>query len=178
MKYEITHRLSGHVLFSLETESLELCVEAAVSAKADLSGAYLSGANLSGANLSGAYLFGAVNAELAYALTVIVCEGDIVGWKKLKDGIVAKLLIPKEARRSNAAGRKCRAEYADVLEIIGAEKGTNRDDGNTGITLEYIAGTRVYACNKEGAHTWDENRWNECSSGIHFYITRAEAEAH
>jgi len=59
MKIKIKHRISGAVLFSLETESLKLCVEAAVKAVANLSGANLSGAYLSGANLSGANLYGA-----------------------------------------------------------------------------------------------------------------------
>src|SRR3990167_3355173 len=84
---------------------------------ANLSGANLSDADLYGANLSDANLSDAVNAELAFALTVIVQEGDIISWKAVIDPItgkkvIAKLLIPKEARRSNAAGRKCRAEYA------------------------------------------------------------------
>jgi hypothetical protein len=59
MLFEIKHRLSGSVLFSLETESLKLCVEAAVKDGANLDGAYLRGANLDGANLRGAYLHGA-----------------------------------------------------------------------------------------------------------------------
>ena len=69
VKFEIKSRFTGSVLFSLETESLKLCVEAAVKAKADLrdanlrdanlSGAYLRGANLGGADLGGAYLRGA-----------------------------------------------------------------------------------------------------------------------
>ena len=58
MKYEIKHRISGNVLFSLETESLRLrlCMEAAVKSGVNLSDADLSGADLSGANLSGANL--------------------------------------------------------------------------------------------------------------------------
>ena len=203
MLYEIKHRYSGAVLFSLETESFRLCIESAIKMKTDLGGADrgganliganlrradLGGANLIGANLGGANLVeadlrranleGAVNADMVFTMTVITADGDLIGWKKLKDNVIAKLLIPKEARRSNGTGRKCRAEFADVLEIIGAEKGVNRDDGNTGIHLEYAAGTRVYACNNEGAHAWDENRWNECSHGIHFFITKAEAEAY
>ena len=59
MLFEIKHRLSGSVLFSLKTESLKLCVEAAVKDGANLRGAYLRGANLDGANLRGAYLRGA-----------------------------------------------------------------------------------------------------------------------
>jgi uncharacterized protein YjbI with pentapeptide repeats len=51
MKIEIKSRWNGSVLFSLETGSLNLCLEAAVK-----SGANLKGANLKGANLKGAYL--------------------------------------------------------------------------------------------------------------------------
>ena len=57
--YKIKHRLTGGVLFSLETESLKLCVQAAVTAKADLRDAYLGGTHLRGADLRDAYLGGA-----------------------------------------------------------------------------------------------------------------------
>jgi hypothetical protein len=59
MKFEIKSRWTGRVLFSLETETLKLCVEAAIKSRADLSGADLYGADLSGADLSGADLSGA-----------------------------------------------------------------------------------------------------------------------
>ena len=50
MKYEIKHRVTAEVLFSLECASLKLCVQAAVKAKANLEGANLEGANLKGAD--------------------------------------------------------------------------------------------------------------------------------
>ena len=64
MKSEITHSMTGALLFSLECESLKLCVVAAVSGKinlrgADLRDANLRGADLRGANLRGANLYGA-----------------------------------------------------------------------------------------------------------------------
>ena len=64
MKFEIKHRYTNSILFSGEFSSLRLCVEVAVSSRAnlsraDLSGANLYGADLSGANLSGANLYGA-----------------------------------------------------------------------------------------------------------------------
>jgi uncharacterized protein YjbI with pentapeptide repeats len=59
MLFEIKNRFNGSVLFSLETDSFKLCVEAAVKARANLYGADLTGANLSRANLSGANLYGA-----------------------------------------------------------------------------------------------------------------------
>jgi len=59
MKFEIKNRWNGEIIFSLETESLKLCVEAAVKAGVNLTGANLSGADLSDANLTGANLSGA-----------------------------------------------------------------------------------------------------------------------
>ena len=56
MKLEIKSRWDGKILFESETDSFRLCIEAAIKAGADLSGASLSGADLYGANLSGANL--------------------------------------------------------------------------------------------------------------------------
>jgi hypothetical protein len=56
MIFEIKHRTTGSVLFSLECTSLKLCVEAAVSSKANLSSANLRSADLRSANLSSANL--------------------------------------------------------------------------------------------------------------------------
>ena len=60
MKFEIRHRYSGSVvLFALETESLKMCVEAAIQGGADLQDADLRGADLRGADLQDADLRGA-----------------------------------------------------------------------------------------------------------------------
>ena len=166
MKFEIKSRWSGEVCFSLETESLKLCVEAAVKSGANLSGADLSGADLSRADLYRANLSRAQNAEMAIAQTRILPDGDLVGWKKCRNRVIVKLLIPKEAKRSNAFGRKCRAEHVTVIEVIGADVGLSDRDGLT----KYVAGETVH-CDK-----WDENFQEECSGGIHFFITRLEAE--
>src|SRR3990167_6415388 len=59
MLFEIKNRFNGSVLFSLETESLKLCVEGAVKNKANLGGACLGDANLRDAYLRDAKLGGA-----------------------------------------------------------------------------------------------------------------------
>ena len=46
MQFEIKHRITGSVMFSLETQSLKLCVEAAVKSRADPRGADLRGAKI------------------------------------------------------------------------------------------------------------------------------------
>ena len=59
VKFEIKSRWSGSVLFTIETDTLKLAVEAAVKSCADLHGADLRGAYLRDADLRGAYLRGA-----------------------------------------------------------------------------------------------------------------------
>ena len=170
---QITRWVDDGVIIEVQAKDLQSAVEKAVCEGANLKGANLYaaklyGANLEGANLKGANLKGAKNLPpLAAAQTVIVPDGDIIGWKKCRDNKIVKLLIPKEAKRSNATGRKCRAEYADVLEIIGggavAYSGHNSE-------FAYKVGERVTP------DSFDENRWDECSNGIHFFITQLEAE--
>lgn len=138
--------------------------------RADLHGANLCGANLCGADLCGADLRGADlrgSEELLISHTSICPEGTLIGWKKCKSDIIVKLEIPLEAKRSNATGRKCRAEFVKVLEIFGdAEKGISQYDNIT----EYKVG-EIVKCN-----SWCEDRWQECAGGIHFFLTRLEAE--
>jgi hypothetical protein len=135
---------------------------------ANLRSADLYGANLRSANLRSADLRGAANAKLVVAMTRILPEGDIHGWKKCNDNILVKLLIPAIARRSHAFGRKCRAEYVQVLEVIGAEQGVTNLHGPETV---YRKDETVRA------NSWDSEFANECSNGIHFFITREEAEA-
>jgi hypothetical protein len=131
--------------------------------EANLSEANLSEANLSEANLSEANLSGVINFP---EMSILPDEGDVIGWKKCQNGVIVKLLIPAQAKRSNATGRKCRAEYVKVLEVIGSNKGVSSYD----YTTTYTIGAEV-RCDQ-----WCEDRWQECAGGIHFFITRREAE--
>ena len=64
MKFEIKNRFSGEIIFSIETDTWRLAVEAAIKSKANLSYADLSYANLRSADLSSADLS---SANLSYA---------------------------------------------------------------------------------------------------------------
>ena len=140
--------------------------------RADISGANLSradisGANLSGANLSRADISRAKNHELSIAKTRILPEGDIIGYKKTLEGVV-KILIPKDAKRSHAFGRKCRAEYAIVLELPDSLEVCHSSYENS---FEYRKGVTI-----KPTESFNEDWTEECSSGIHFFITKIEAE--
>ena len=85
MIFDIKHRFNGVILFSLETERLKLCVEAAVKSGAYLGGAYLGGADLGGADLRGADLGG---ADLGGAdLRSADLGGAYLSGAKIRDGI-------------------------------------------------------------------------------------------
>ncbi len=147
---------------------------------ANLSGAYLRSANLSSANLRDANLY---DANLRYAnlhgadlhgadlrgakgleQQSILSEGELIGYKKLADGTIAKLRIPAEAKRVNAYGsRKCRAEYAFVLSSSGAS-------AKHGETFKYPKHGKIVP------DSYDADPRAECSHGIHFFITEQEAK--
>ena len=131
--------------------------------RADLRSANLSGANLSGANLRSAIL-----------PHTQVCpeEGEFIGWKKLRDGLICKLAIGHNCERvSPIVGRKCRADAALVL-CIEAPDGTDRSEGMS-IHEEYF----MYRVGETvQADVYDPSPLVECSGGIHFYISRREAE--
>ena len=134
---------------------------------ANLNGADLRRTNLSEANLNGADLNGAIDIQCVLAQNSILPEtGPVWGWKKCEKDVLVKIAVGDTARRSHATGRKCRAEHVKVLEVIGAAVGISRYDNS----VQYRVGEVVHC--KE----WDENRWEECSGGIHFFLTRIEAE--
>ena len=135
---------------------------------ADLRGADLRDANLRGASLPGADLRGAESVSLIFNAqsSILPDFGQFQGWKKCKNGVLVRVMIGKKAKRSNATGRKCRAEYVKVLEVVGAEIGISQYDNKT----EYRVGD-IVRCDK-----WNEDRWVECGGGIHFFLTRIEAE--
>ena len=151
---------------------------------ADLYGANLRGANLRGADLYGANLYGADlreanlrEANLRGAKNIpfipLVCpeRGSFTAFKKCGSYII-ELLIPQDAKRCSATTRKCRASYAKVGAI------TNKDGSQAEVDhvtnhayepIEYKIGEYVHP------DSFDDDRWNECSHGIHFFINRQEA---
>ena len=133
---------------------------------ADLREANLCGANLCGANLCEADLCGAKGAYMACPT-----DGSFIGWKKAS-GYIVKLQIPEDARRSSAGGEKCRCDKAYVAEIQNTD-GTKADieaiHSNRDNNFVYTVGATVEVPD------FDDDRWNECVPGIHFFIDRRAA---
>ena len=138
---------------------------------ADLRGADLRYANLEGANLSGADLRDAkINFHMACPE-----KGSFIAFKKAGNNYnnyIVELLIPEDARRCSATSKKCRCDKAKVLSI------TKIDGTSDGVDTVYSIYDETFAY-KIGelveVKDFDDNRWNECSTGIHFFLTRQEA---
>ena len=147
---------------------------------ADLRYANLSDANLRYAKLNGAKLNGADLTNIKYNFLSIglnlVCpeKGSYIGYKKAKhkeENVIVELLITEDSLRSSATTRKCRCSKAKVLSItsLDGEKSYNKAYSKRDKNFIYRVGEIVEV------KDFDINRWNECSTGIHHFITRNEA---
>ena len=99
-------------------------------------------------------------------------DGAFIGWKKVNN-ILIKLEIPEDARRSSATTNKCRCDKAKVLGFYNT-LGTEELDMTELVNDEYeeckyVKGEMAYP------DFFDEDRWNECSHGIHFFVNKQDA---
>ena len=173
---------------------------------ADLTGADLSGANLAGANLAGAdltnvtlyradltysnlrcaNLFGAnlsgvdlIDSELEYAdLTNtildekeqcrkgIVLTEPMVGYKKSNEGKIITLEIPIGSKVFSINNKKRRANKAKVIDM----------QGETELSSRYNTDFKYHVGDEIDIIDFNDNYNAECSTGIHFFLTRDEAK--
>ena len=145
--------------------------------RADLRRADLSDAVLRSADLRRAVLRSADLSDVSYnertAFFAMACpeEGAFVGYKKAH-GYIVKLLVPDDAKRSSATTRKCRCSKAEVISITNAD---GSDADRTSIPSDHDPAFVYTVGEVVEVEVFDENRWNECAPGIHFFITRDEA---
>lgn len=145
--------------------------------RADLSNADLLNADLRYADLRNAILLNAdlTGVKLNNSTTAffIACpeEGSFIGYKKAADKIVV-LEIPADTKRSSATTLKCRCSKAKVIRIEnldGTPAEVTRVSSDFDKNFIYQIGEIVEVPD------FDENRWNECSTGIHFFLNKDNA---
>ena len=136
---------------------------------ADLREVNLYGADLRRADLRYADLYGAKNVPfIPYSCPDF---GMFIGYKKAS-GYIVELEIPEDAKRLSATTRKCRCDKAKVLRILNTDRTVAdvkeaKSDFNSDFI--YKVGEVV------SVNNFNEDRWNECSTGIHFFINFQEA---
>ena len=131
---------------------------------ADLRGAYLSGADLRDAGLSDADLSGAKGNLIEYRKGKILTK-DIIGYKKCRGNKIVTLKIPRGSIVFSINGNKCRTNQAEVIAIDG--------DNVAYSSYKYMS---YYVGDKITVYNFNCEYNIECAEGIHFFMTREEAE--
>jgi hypothetical protein len=143
---------------------------------ADLYGACLYGANLFGADLSGADL---IDSELEYSNLTdtildekeqcrkgIVLTEPMIGYKKSDEGKIITLEMPIGAKVFSINNNRRRTNKAKVIDIQGKPELSSYYD----TSFKYRVGDEIEIAD------FDERYNVECGEGIHFFLTREEAE--
>lgn len=103
-------------------------------------------------------------------------EGSFIGFKKAyinTTPVIVKLQITEDSLRSSSTSRKCRCSKAKVLSISYLD-GTECPEGT--IACSQHDNDFVYKVGEIlEIKDFNKDRWKECATGIHFFITREEA---
>ena len=159
--------LDGETLNGLNLNGASL--DRASLDRASLHRASLDRASLDHASLNGASLDGVIN----FPFIPFACPDTdaFIGWKKAS-GKIIKLEIPAYAKRCSATSSKCRCDKARVLEI-------QEIDGSISDIIEISSDYDKKFIYKVGkivcVEDFCDDRWMECSQGIHFFINRQSA---
>lgn len=113
-----------------------------------------------------------------YFLSTCPAEGSFIGWKKAYDvdnnrQVLVKLKIEDDAKRSSAFGKKCRCSKARVMGIFTLD-GKQLQDVKV---RSFYDKAFMYEVGKTVTPVaeFDDNWSDECSSGIHFFISKEDA---
>jgi hypothetical protein len=154
-------------------------------AEVDLRWAVLHKTNLEGANLDRTNLSGAVlqdmslqNCRITFRTIGIhpAPQGTLIAWKKcytmddkynIPVPIVIQLQIPHNVPRSCGTTRKFRSQSVVVMDIP--------SPSHTAYTKYHNIVTWYQEGQSVEADMWDTNQWEECSHGIHWFLTQEEA---
>ena len=145
----------------------------------NLSNTDLNGTNLSNVNLEYTDLNNTKYNHLT-SFFALQCpeKGSFIAYKKAlsiennnKVEVIVELLVMEDSERSSSTSRKCRFSHTKTLSITSLDGKINYSIAHSMKYSDFI-----YEVGKENTvDDFDKNRWNECSTGIHGFITREEA---
>lgn len=96
-----------------------------------------------------------------------------INCKCCKNETIVKLQITEDSQRSSSTSFKCRASKAVVLSIENKDGSKYEHDSvcsNYDSKFTYKIGETIEVSD------YDANRWNECSTGIHFFMSKEMAK--
>jgi uncharacterized protein YjbI with pentapeptide repeats len=151
--------------------------------RAYLQGAYLQGADLQGADLQGAAIEDGQIAKMDFA--VCPSDGSFTAFKKVwmnynacnPSAVVLRLEIPADAARtSNLKNRKCRSAAALVVAVEDLEGNPIAEPGPL---VGYHQKQFTYTVGALAqVDDFDPDPREDCTKGIHWFITRREAQVY
>lgn len=171
---------------SLENTLLDGCsMRNANCQNANLRTASMRGCDLTGADIRGADLFRAVleYARLDYVISDehtkwyrLHCPetGAFVAYKKCLNDRIVQLLVPADAKRTSATGPTCRCSKAKVLTIKNFDETISYDEAWSTVDDNFVYRKGEWVEVKD----FNEDRWMDSTTGIHFWMTRKEAMAY
>lgn len=105
-------------------------------------------------------------------------ENSFIEYKNIKTTALVQLLIPEDALRSSSTTTKCRANKAKVIgiEVLDPEvlKWTPMEEWD--IHSDYDRSFKYHIGDELIIPNFDDNRWNECAPGIHFFMDKEDAK--
>lgn len=152
---------------------------------ANLKSAAMRYNDLTGANINGADLFAAVlefakldniiyNEETKWFKLHCPEEGAFLGYKKCFNNRLVQLLIPADAKRTSATMNSCRCSKAKVLTIKSFDYQEEFEEAWSLVDENFVYRKGEWV----EVSDFNENRWQDSTTGIHFWLTREEALAY
>lgn len=151
---------------NMQTASFRYC---------DMTESNIRGANLYGAVLEYANLDGIVSDENTEWFRLHCPEtGAFLAYKKCVNDRMVQLLVPSDAKRTSATLPSCRCNKAKVLTIKSFDFEENFDEAWSLVDENFVYRKGEWVEVKN----FNEDRWQDSTTGIHFWLTREEAEAY
>lgn len=143
--------------------------------RCDMRGCNIEDATLFGAVLEHADLEGIISNEGTKWFRLHCPEkGAFLGYKKCVNDRMVQLLIPADAKRTSATLPSCRCSKAKVLTIKSFDFTKNFDEAWSLVDENFVYKKGEWVEVKD----FNEDRWQDSTTGIHFWMSRAEAEAY
>jgi hypothetical protein len=134
--------------------------------RADLTDANLTYADLTGADLYGANLTDTILDEKEQYRKGIVLTEPITVYKKSNEGKIITLEIPIGAKVFSINNKKRRTNKVKVIDM----------QGETELSSYYNTDFKYHVGDEIDIEDFDERYNVECGAGVHFFLTREEAE--
>lgn len=151
---------------NMKTASMRYC---------DMTGCDIRGANLYGAVLEYAKLDDIISDESTQWFRMHCPEtGPILGYKKCVNDRLVQLLIPADAKRTSATLPSCRCNKAKVLTIKSFDSTEEFDEAWSLVDENFYYRKGEWVEVKD----FNEDRWMDSTTGIHFWMSREEAIAY